>query len=72
MLLSSEIDKAKNLDTLIFTKEKSELLSTKTEQLEWSYWLHAKMLKQIGRSKRTVSKILVDITSSSDTKRKPR
>jgi hypothetical protein len=28
-------DKAKNLDTVIFTKEISGILSTKTEQLEW-------------------------------------
>src|SRR5919202_1456020 len=30
-----QTDKAKNLDTIIFTKEKSEILSTKAEQLEW-------------------------------------
>jgi DNA-binding NarL/FixJ family response regulator len=29
------IDKAKNLNNLIFTREKSGLLSTKAEQLEW-------------------------------------
>ena len=28
-------DKAKNLDSVIFTKEKSGILSTKSEQLEW-------------------------------------
>src|SRR5919202_4111620 len=30
-----QTDKAKNLDTIIFTKEKSEILSTKSDQLEW-------------------------------------
>jgi hypothetical protein len=33
--ISIIVDKAKNLNTIIFTREKSELLSTKAEQLEW-------------------------------------
>ena len=35
MYSSVTVDKAKNLDTVTFTKEISGILSTKSEQLEW-------------------------------------
>lgn len=33
--LKEQIDKAKNLNTIIFMRKESELLSTKAEQLDW-------------------------------------